>query len=187
MCRTALRKEVISVTELARGVAAEHRQREPARNVALDIADRLSVYGDPSLITIVLVNLLGNAWKYTAKQQDARIAFGQENNENEPVFYVRDNGAGFDMAYANKLFAPFQRLHPDFEFEGAWIGLATVERISCGIVVGSGPRRRSVREPLSISRSEADDDPGKDDLACGGHFAEPTRTTVASAARVLLP
>jgi light-regulated signal transduction histidine kinase (bacteriophytochrome) len=117
------------MTELARGVAAELHQLEPARNVALEIADRLSAQGDARLITIVLVNLLGNAWKYTAKQHDAHITFGQEKKENEIIFYVQDNGAGFDMAYAHKLFTPFQRLHLDSEFEGSGIGLATVERI----------------------------------------------------------
>jgi light-regulated signal transduction histidine kinase (bacteriophytochrome) len=80
-------------------------------------------------VTVVLVNLLGNAWKYTAKRPQARVALGQESKGNETVFYVRDNGAGFDMAYADKLFAPFQRLHDDSEFEGTGIGLATVQRI----------------------------------------------------------
>jgi len=114
MTRTPLRKESISLTELARGV----------------VADGLSARGDKRLITIALVNLLGNAWKYTAKRPETQIAFGRENNKgNEAVFYVRDNGAGFDMAYAGKLFAPFQRLHLDSEFEGTGIGLATVQRI----------------------------------------------------------
>ena len=127
--RTVLRKVSISLTELARGVVAELQNREPARKVAIEITDGLTARGDSRLITIVLVNLLGNAWKYTAKRPEARIAFGQENKGNETAFYVRDNGAGFDMAYADKLFAPFQRLHRDSEFEGTGIGLATVQRI----------------------------------------------------------
>jgi signal transduction histidine kinase len=127
--RAVLRKEVINLTELARGVVAEFQDREPARKVAIEVADGLSARGDARLIAIVLVNLLGNAWKYTTKQPEARIAFGRENKGNETVFYVRDNGAGFDMAYADKLFAPFQRLHRDSEFEGTGIGLATVQRI----------------------------------------------------------
>ena len=129
MTRTPLRKESISLTELARGVVAELHTREPSRNVAIEIADGLSARGDKRLITIALVNLLGNAWKYTAKRPETQIAFGRENKGNEAVFYVRDNGAGFDMAYAGKLFAPFQRLHLDSEFEGTGIGLATVQRI----------------------------------------------------------
>jgi light-regulated signal transduction histidine kinase (bacteriophytochrome) len=127
--RIALRKESISLAELGRGVVAELQDREPSRKVTIEIADGLTARGDARLITIVLVNLLGNAWKYTAKRPEAQIAFGQENRGNETVFYVRDNGAGFDMAYADKLFAPFQRLHQNSEFEGTGIGLATAQRI----------------------------------------------------------
>jgi len=94
-----------------------------------EIADGLTAQGDARLTTIVLTNLLGNAWKYTAKRPESQIAFGQESNGNETVFYVRDNGARFDMAYADKLFAPFQRLHQDSEFQGNGIGLAKVQRI----------------------------------------------------------
>lgn len=107
----------------------ELQQREPARNVTVEIADGLSAHGDSRLITVVLVNLLGNAWKYSAKQAEARITFERENERNENVFFVRDNGAGFDMEYSSKLFAPFQRLHQASEFEGTGIGLATVQRI----------------------------------------------------------
>jgi light-regulated signal transduction histidine kinase (bacteriophytochrome) len=85
--------------------------------------------GDTRLITIVLVNPLGNAWKYTGKTESGEISFGQREDESEQIFFVRDNGAGFDMAYAGKLFAPFQRMHRDSEFEGTGIGLATAHRI----------------------------------------------------------
>ena len=127
--RIALRKESINLTELGRSVVADLQNREPSRKVTVKIADGLTASGDPRLITIVLVNLLGNAWKYTGKRQQAQVAFGHENKGSETVFYVRDNGAGFDMAYVDKLFAPFQRLHQDSEFEGTGIGLATVQRI----------------------------------------------------------
>ena len=127
--RTLLRKESISLTELARGVVAELQNGEPERKVAVEIADGISASGDGRLMTIVLSNLLGNAWKYRAKRQKAEIVFGQQERGAETVFYVRDNGAGFDMAYADKLFAPFRRLHNDSEFEGTGIGLATVQRI----------------------------------------------------------
>ncbi len=127
--RAPLRKESISLTELARSVIADLQEKDPARKVTLEIADGLAASGDPRLITVVLVNLLGNAWKFTAKQQEAQIAVGQESKGNESVFTVRDNGAGFDMAYADKLFAPFQRLHLESEFEGTGIGLATVHRV----------------------------------------------------------
>jgi light-regulated signal transduction histidine kinase (bacteriophytochrome) len=114
---------------LAHEVVTELQNREPPRQVTVEIANGLTARGDARLITIVLVNLLGNAWKYTAKRPEAKIAFGQENKNGESVFYVQDNGAGFDMAYADKLFTPFQRLHQDSEFEGTGIGLATVQRI----------------------------------------------------------
>jgi light-regulated signal transduction histidine kinase (bacteriophytochrome) len=129
MSRVVLRKEPIDLTALARGVVAELREREPARRVAIEIGDGLTARGDTRLTNFVLVNLLGNAWKYTGKRSQAQIAFGQENKGEETAFYVRDNGAGFDMAYADKLFTPFQRLHQDSEFEGTGIGLATVQRI----------------------------------------------------------
>jgi signal transduction histidine kinase len=127
--RAPLRKDSISLTEMARSVTAELQEKEPSRKVLIEIADGLAARGDARLVTVVLVNLLGNAWKFTARQQEAQIAVGQEKKENETVFSVRDNGAGFDMAYADKLFAPFQRLHSDSEFEGTGIGLATVQRI----------------------------------------------------------
>jgi signal transduction histidine kinase len=129
LTRSPLQKEPVNLTELARAVVAELRGREPARHVVVEIAGDLSAHGDARLIAIVLENLLGNAWKFTAKRPHARIAFGQESKENVTVFYVRDNGAGFDMPYASKLFAPFQRLHRASDFEGTGIGLATVHRI----------------------------------------------------------
>ena len=97
--------------------------------MALDIQPGLTAYGDPRLLRAALENLLGNAWKFTSRRSEARIAFGQEPWEGKMVYYVRDNGAGFDMAYAHKLFGAFQRLHGQEEFEGHGIGLATVQRI----------------------------------------------------------
>jgi signal transduction histidine kinase len=129
MSRAMLEKESISLTNLARDVITELQHRESARNIAVEIADGLAAHGDARLMQIVLVNLLGNAWKYTAKQPQAQIVFRQKRQGNETVFYVGDNGAGFDMTHADKLFAPFQRLHRDSEFEGTGIGLATVQRI----------------------------------------------------------
>lgn len=128
--RAPLRRERIQLTELARGVVADLSRREPSRQVVVEVAEDLSARADARLVGIVLENLLGNAWEFTAKRTDARIAFGQERRDgNVTVFYVRDNGAGFDMAYAGKLFAPFERLHRTSEFEGTGIGLATVHRI----------------------------------------------------------
>jgi light-regulated signal transduction histidine kinase (bacteriophytochrome) len=84
---------------------------------------------DRRLMQVALENLLGNAWKFTSKREHAEIAVGRMTGEHEPVFYVRDNGAGFDMRYANKLFNPFQRLHSTDDFAGTGIGLATVYRV----------------------------------------------------------
>jgi signal transduction histidine kinase len=129
--RNELRKERISLTNLARSVVAELQRKDPLRQVAVEIEDGLSATADGRLIAIVLANLLGNAWKYTAKRPEAQITFGRENQNNghEAIFYIRDNGAGFDLAYADKLFVPFQRLHGDSEFEGSGIGLAATQRV----------------------------------------------------------
>jgi signal transduction histidine kinase len=93
------------------------------------IAEGAKVRGDPTLLRAVLENLLGNAWKFTGKREDARIEFSVETSHGSPVYSVRDNGAGFDMKDAGKLFGPFQRLHRADEFPGTGIGLATVQRI----------------------------------------------------------
>jgi signal transduction histidine kinase len=128
--RTPLLKEQVDLTKLARGAVDELRQREPVRQVTTKIAEALSANADRRLLRIVLDNLLGNAWKYTGKCSEARIVFtATAIEENKTAFCIRDNGAGFDMAYADKLFAPFQRLHPDSEFPGTGIGLAIVQRI----------------------------------------------------------
>jgi len=127
--RAPLKKEPVQLTEMARGVIGELQETAPSRKVVVEIAERLEGFGDVRLLNIVLVNLLGNAWKFTAKREEARIAIGQERQGDESVFFVRDNGAGFNMTYADKLFAPFQRLHAESEFEGTGIGLAIVQRI----------------------------------------------------------
>ena len=93
------------------------------------IKPNLVANGDPGLMRAVLDNLLGNAWKFTAKTPAPRVELGSVQRDGSRVYYVRDNGAGFDMQYAHKLFAPFQRLHHTSEFEGTGIGLATVKRI----------------------------------------------------------
>ena len=126
--RAPLCVEQINLSEMAAGIVADFRMRDPARQVVVEIAEGLTASCDKGLIKVALENLLGNAWKFTAKQPNARIAFVLEKKD-ETVFCVRDNGAGFDMNRAGKLFAPFQRLHQASEFEGTGIGLATVARI----------------------------------------------------------
>jgi signal transduction histidine kinase len=128
--RGALKKEVINLTALAHDVIAELRRKDPERKVAVEVGEGLVATGDPNLLAIALLNLLSNAWKYTAQRAQARIVFGQESLGSEHPFYVRDNGAGFDEAYVNKLFQPFQRLHATREFaDGAGIGLAITQRV----------------------------------------------------------
>jgi PAS domain S-box-containing protein len=129
LARTDIHREAVDLSDLARVTVAELRQIPPHRHVECIIADRLLVYGDRRLLQVMLQNLLGNAWKFTAKIPQARIVVGRTWYDGKTVYYVRDNGAGFDMTYANKLFAPFQRLHTPDEFEGTGIGLATVQRI----------------------------------------------------------
>jgi PAS domain S-box-containing protein len=129
LTRMDIRREAVDLSELARMTAAELRQTQPQRHVECLIADGLLVDGDRRLLQVMLQNLLGNAWKFTAKLPQARVEMGRTRYDGTTVYYVRDNGAGFDMAYADKLFAPFQRLHTTDEFEGTGVGLATVQRI----------------------------------------------------------
>jgi PAS domain S-box-containing protein len=120
----------VDLAALAADVVAQLRQRFPERQVRVDIEQPLPVFGDPGLLAIVLANLIGNAWKFTARTPQASIRIGRvAAADGEQTFVVSDNGAGFDMAYAEKLFKPFQRLHPAREFEGSGIGLAIVHRV----------------------------------------------------------
>ncbi len=127
--RAPLHYERVDLSAMAREVVAALRETAPGRAVTMHIAEGLSAEGDAALLRIALENLLGNAWKYTARTAQARIEFGSQIHDDERVFFVRDNGAGFDMKYANKLFGAFQRLHHPQEFEGTGVGLATVQRI----------------------------------------------------------
>jgi light-regulated signal transduction histidine kinase (bacteriophytochrome) len=127
--RSELRRETVDLAELARGIFVQLHRAAPDRNVETVIADDLFAEGDARLLRGLLENLLGNAWKFTGKQAAARIEIGVTQAGGERAYFVRDNGAGFDMTYAGKLFGAFQRLHSATEFEGTGIGLATVQRI----------------------------------------------------------
>ncbi len=127
--RQGIHTSVVDLSGLADGILAELRQSQPQRSVSAAVAPGIEVQGDPNLLRVVMENLLANAWKYTGKTADAAIAFGMVEEGGEAVCFVRDNGVGFDMAYADKLFTPFQRLHAAEEFAGTGIGLATVQRI----------------------------------------------------------
>lgn len=124
-----VRSERVDMSALARSCLAELEQRSPARRVTAEVQDGIAVQGDARLLRIALENLLGNAWKFTALREHAHIRFEARNEGGEQVLSVADDGTGFDMAYAHKLFTPFQRLHDAKAFEGSGIGLATVQRI----------------------------------------------------------
>jgi signal transduction histidine kinase len=127
--RAEMQREPVDLTALARGIAGRLRETGPERLVEFVIQEGLTAVGDPRLLEIALSNLLDNAWKFTGKLSRGVIEFGRVPQAGEPVFFVRDNGTGFDMAYAPKLFGAFQRLHKASEFPGTGIGLATVQRI----------------------------------------------------------
>jgi PAS domain S-box-containing protein len=129
LSRAELERQPVDLSSLAVEVAAELRAAEPRRTAAVVIAPGLTGQGDPRLLRLVLENLLENAWKFTRQRDGARIEFGCAETDGERAFFVRDNGAGFDTAYAHKMFGAFQRLHTQSEFEGSGIGLATVQRI----------------------------------------------------------
>lgn len=125
-----MRRQEVDLSELARGVVAALRKAEPEREVECIIADSVTANGDPQLLRIALENLLGNAWKYTRKHARARIEFGvAAQPDGRRAYFVRDDGAGFDMKHAEKLFTPFKRLHDAADFAGTGVGLATVHRI----------------------------------------------------------
>lgn len=127
--RSEIRLTTVDLSALAHSILTELARTQPEREVEFTVAPGLVVNADAQLLRIVMENLLGNAWKFTSKQARAKIEVGRAPWQGQLMYFVRDNGAGFDMAYADKLFGAFQRLHPVYEFEGTGIGLATVQRI----------------------------------------------------------
>ena len=127
--REQVKRERVDMSELALEIAGELKNGEPGRDVEFIIPDGIVASADARMAIIVRDNLFGNAWKFAGKHPTARIELGTERQDGEQVFFVRDDGAGFDMKYAGKLFKTFQRLHTTDEFEGIGIGLATVMRI----------------------------------------------------------
>ena len=127
--RADFKKEPADLSALATVVGGELRKAHPDRDVEIIVQPTVTATADPRLVRILLENLVGNAWKFTSKTEHAKIEFGARDDAGERVYFVRDNGAGFDMSYADKLFGAFQRLHSDKEFAGTGIGLATVHRI----------------------------------------------------------
>jgi PAS domain S-box-containing protein len=127
--RVNLRSQHVDLSQLARATAERLRESQPDRNVEFLISDGFTEKGDSALLGAAIDNLLSNAWKFTRNQPNARIEFGSVQEGGQTAYFVRDNGAGFDMAFASKLFGVFQRLHTTSEFEGTGVGLATVDRI----------------------------------------------------------
>jgi PAS domain S-box-containing protein len=128
LSRGEMRRERVDLSSLADAIVVELRQQSPDRRVSFEIQPGLIGEGDSGLLKIVLENLLNNAWKFTSKKLSATISMGQTEHQGCSAFFVRDDGAGFDMNYASKLFGAFQRLHPQQEFPGNGIGLASVQR-----------------------------------------------------------
>jgi PAS domain S-box-containing protein len=129
LTRAEMIKEPVNLSTLAQAIAEHLQTAEPSRKVDFTIQAGLTAKGDPRLLEVVLTNLMGNAFKFTGKRADVRIEFGGTESQGQRIFFVRDNGVGFDMAYAQKLFGAFQRMHKVSEFPGTGIGLATVQRI----------------------------------------------------------
>jgi light-regulated signal transduction histidine kinase (bacteriophytochrome) len=129
LTRKEMQRGDVNLSAIAKSIAAELKQNYPDRQTEITIGDHLVANGDEKLLHVMLENLLGNAWKFTGKKPDAQIEFNAISNNGSSVYYVKDNGAGFDMEYADKLFGAFQRLHGANEFEGTGIGLANVQRI----------------------------------------------------------
>jgi signal transduction histidine kinase len=121
--------EEVNLSDLVREITDDLRKESPERSAEIVIEPNVLTSADPALVRIALENLLGNAWKYTSKRERTRIEFGREKKDGKTVYFVRDNGAGFNMTYANRLFGAFQRLHTESEFPGTGIGLALVQRI----------------------------------------------------------
>lgn len=129
LSRAEMHLEPVDLSAHATDIAEELHRHDPARQAEFQITPGITVTGDPQLLHTALEHLLGNAWKFTARNPAAHIELGSQVQDGETVYFVRDNGAGFDMAYAEKLFSPFQRFHAETDFPGSGIGLAIVQRI----------------------------------------------------------
>ena len=127
--RSEMYRERVDLSKLAGDIVQELQFQEPARKVAIRIAEGLTADADTRLLRVALQNLIGNAWKFTSKQEQAQVEFGQQRSNGDKPYFVRDNGAGFQQSYAARLSGAFQRLHAATEFPGTGIGLATVQRI----------------------------------------------------------
>jgi light-regulated signal transduction histidine kinase (bacteriophytochrome) len=158
IARSEVRREQVDLSSLAHQIASELQSSEPDRLVHFEIADGLTASGDPELIRIALENLLSNAWKFTSQHEHATIEVGETKHDGHREFFVRDDGAGFDMEYAKQLFRPFQRLHRTEEFSGTGIGLASVKRIVArhgGHIRGQGQVEHGATFTFTLEPDEA--------------------------------
>jgi signal transduction histidine kinase len=156
--RADLRRAKVDLTQIAETIVADLQRTEQARQVTFVIEKKLIVEADPRLMRVLLENLLGNAWKFTAHAADARVELCAMSRGDETAYSVRDNGAGFDMSQVERLFAPFQRLHSQQEFAGTGIGLATVRRIverHGGRVWAEGELKRGASISFTIPAADA--------------------------------
>jgi light-regulated signal transduction histidine kinase (bacteriophytochrome) len=126
---SAMERETVDLSAIARSVVVELRRMQPERKVEFVVGATERTQGDPRLLQIVVENLLRNSWKYTSRHEDARIEFGAKQSNGQVVYFVHDDGAGFDPELSQRLFKPFQRLHSTAQFQGSGVGLATVQRI----------------------------------------------------------
>jgi len=129
VARSPIHHEILDLSEMAHSIAEELRQDEPARKVEFALEKGLTATGDSHLLRAAMENLIRNSWKYTSAHATAKIEFGKIQRNGKSPFFVRDDGAGFDPRYTDRLFGAFQRLHTEAEFPGTGIGLATVQRI----------------------------------------------------------
>jgi light-regulated signal transduction histidine kinase (bacteriophytochrome) len=170
--RSEMHLEVVDLSLLANSICTELQHSQPERQVEFVIQIGVLAKGDPHLLRVIFVNLLNNAWKFTSKHAQARIEFGASQSQSSiPVYFVRDDGAGFDMAYANKLFGPFQRLHGMNEFPGNGIGLATVQRIvhrHGGRVWGEGAMEKGATFYFTLVAEEAEGECEQQNYSSGG-------------------
>ncbi|MGV1097978.1 c-type heme family protein [Thiovibrio sp. JS02] len=170
LSRGEIHAQDVDLSAMAEEIVAELRKTTPARQVAVEITPGIMVRGDAVLLRAVMDNLLGNAWKFTGKIPAARIVVGELREGDRKVVFVRDNGAGFDMAYAGKLFGAFQRLHSPQEFEGTGIGLATVQRIihrHGGEIRAEGEVGHGATFYFSLEKAEEAKDEGENDSLGG--------------------
>jgi light-regulated signal transduction histidine kinase (bacteriophytochrome) len=127
--RSEFNRQSVDLSDMVKQIIETQKQNNRRRTVQVTVTEDIIIQGDPYLLQIAMTNLIDNAWKFTDKTKNARIEFGAEQKNSKQVMFVRDNGVGFDMAYVDKLFGAFQRLHTTAEFPGTGIGLATVQRV----------------------------------------------------------